>query len=351
MADSAALVPSSKRQRTDGDAQLALATGESRALAALAAGGVPRTSSLDAPTMLLTGHADAVTSVKFSPDGAHLVSGSLDKSVLLWSVRGECHNFMVLMGHKNAVLEVQWAQDGAQLLSCSADKTVRAWDAQTGQQVKKMGEHTAVVNAVAPARKGPPLLVSGSDDGTVRLWDVRVRRCVQAYSGEKRYAVTAVAFAEAADAVYAGGLDNVLRAWDLRTGTVSLSLQGHTDTITGVALSADGAHVLTNAMDATVRVWDVRPYAPAQRCVKTLTGHTHNFEKALLRCAWSPDGTKVTAGSADRNVYIWDVDAGSLLYKLPGHKGSVNEVVFHPTEPIVGSASADKTIYLGELAK
>lgn len=57
----------------------------------------------------------------------------------------------------------------------------------------------------------------------------------------------------------------------------------------------------------------------------------------------------MTAGSADRHVYIWDVASRRILYKLPGHKGSVNEVVFHPKEPIVLSASSDKTLYLGEI--
>ena len=42
---------------------------------------------------------------------------------------------------------------------------------------------------------------------------------------------------------------------------------------------------------------------------------------------------------------------GDLTYKLPGHRGSVNEVVFHPTEPIIASCSNDKSIYLGELAQ
>ena len=28
-------------------------------------------------------------------------------------------------------------------------------------------------------------------------------------------------------------------------------------------------------------------------------------------------------------VYIWDTSTRKLLYKLPGHSGSVNEVVFH----------------------
>jgi Prp8 binding protein len=49
-------------------------------------------------------------------------------------------------------------------------------------------------------------------------------------------------------------------------------------------------------------------------------------------------------------VYIWDVASRRLLYKLPGHSGSVNEVVFHPKEPVVASAGSDRQIYLGELA-
>ena len=257
---------------------------------------------------------------------------------------------MMLTGHRNAVLEVQWMPDGTQLLSCSADKTVRAWDAETGASLKQMKEHAGVVNSVCPARRGPPLLVSGADDGVTKLWDLRVRRCVQ--SCVSRFPVTAVAFADAADAVYAGGLDNEVHVWDLRTQEVTMTLAGHSDSITGIAVSGDGAHVLSNSMDNTLRIWDVRPFVkdPAQRCTKVLKGHAHNFEKTLLRCSWSPDDKKVSAGSADRNVYIWDVESGNPLYKLPGHKGAINEVVFHPSEPIVASCSSDKTIFLGELA-
>ena len=58
-------------------------------------------------------------------------------------------------------------------------------------------------------------------------------------------------------------------------------------------VSPDGTHLLTNAMDNTLRVWDMRPYAPANRCTKVFTGHQHNFEKNLLKCDWSPDGSKV----------------------------------------------------------
>ncbi len=93
--------------------------------------------------------------------------------------------------------------------------------------------------------------------------------------------------------VYSGGLDNNITVWDLRKGEQSMSLTGHTDSITGLSLNPDGTHLLSNAVDNSLRVWDMRPYAPANRCEKIFTGHQHNYERNLLRCSWSSDGSKV----------------------------------------------------------
>lgn len=38
------------------------------------------------------------------------------------------------------------------------------------------------------------------------------------------------------------------QAWDLRKVEVSMSLKGHTDTVTGLAVSPDGTHLLSNSM-------------------------------------------------------------------------------------------------------
>lgn len=256
-----------------------------------------------------------------------------------------------MSGHKNAVLEMHWTPDGDHLITCSPDKTVRAWDAESGQQIKKMAEHSSYVNACAPAPRGPPLVVSGSDDGTAKLWDLRVKGAIQTYPD--KFQVTSVAFSADADKIYTGGIDNELKVWDLRKGAESgalMALKGHTDTITGMAVSPDGTHLLTNSMDCTLRVWDMRPYVTGDtRCVKLFTGHQHNFEKTLLKCAWSADGSKVSAGSSCHSVLVWDFASRRVLYKLPGHKGTVNEVAFHPKEPIIGSAGSDKQIFLGEL--
>jgi Prp8 binding protein len=67
--------------------------------------------------------------------------------------------------------------------------------------------------------------------------------------------------------------------WDLRTNALLFKLKGHTDTVTGMSVSPDGSYVMSNGMDSSLRIWDVRPYAPQERCVKILQGHQHNFEK------------------------------------------------------------------------
>ena len=45
----------------------------------------------------------------------------------------------------------------------------------------------------------------------------------------------------------------------------------------------------------------------------------------------------MAAGSSDRHAYVWDTTSRHILYKLPGHNGSVNSVEFHPKEPIGGT--------------
>lgn len=252
-----------------------------------------------------------------------------------------------MTGHTGAVLEASFSTAGNHIYSCATDNMCAIWDLATCTRLRKLRGHTGIVNACQGARRGPELLVSGSDDATVKLWDARKRFPINTL--ENGYQTTAVCFNDNGDQVICGGIDNDLKVWDIRKNEIMFRLQGHTDTVTGIKLSPCGSYALTNGMDNTLRIWDIRPYAPAERCIKVFTGHQHNFEKNLLRCAWSTCGTRVSCGSADRFVNIWDVNTGRIVYKLPGHNGSVNDVDFHPKEPIILSASSDKTLYLGEL--
>jgi Prp8 binding protein len=65
--------------------------------------------------------------------------------------------------------------------------------------------------------------------------------------------------------VYAGGIEQDVLVYDLRKGAEAMRLAGHRDTVTGLSVCPGGDHLLTNSMDGTLRMWDMRPYAPANR--------------------------------------------------------------------------------------
>lgn len=313
----------------------------------LVASGPGRTSNLLAPIMLLSGHEGEIYTARFSPDGQILASAGFDRQIFLWNVYGECENFAVMKGHTGAILQLDFTSGSDQVVTCATDSLLMLWDVATGERVRKYRGHQTFVNSVDLARRGPQMMCSGSDDGTIKLWDSR--RKIPVSSLQNTYQVTAVNFSDTAEQVISGGIDNDIKIWDLRKNEVLYRMRGHTDTVTGIELSPDGSYLLSTAMDNTVRIWDVRPYAPVERCVKIFQGNQHTFEKNLLHVAWSADGSKVSAGSGDRFVYIWDTTTRNIVYKLPGHAGSVNAVDFHPNEPIIVSGSSDKNIYLGEI--
>ncbi|EGC34957.1 hypothetical protein DICPUDRAFT_152778 [Dictyostelium purpureum] len=310
--------------------------------------GTERTSKLEHPIIQLTGHKGEVYTCKFNSYGTALASGGFDKEIFLWNVYGECINYSVLKGHKGTILELHWSTDSNEIYSACTDKSIGVWDANKGELIKRIREHTAVVNSCYPARRGPPLVASGSDDGTARVFDTRSKGST--HTLKHKYPITSVCFSDASDQLISGGLDNIIRIWDLRNDEEPLiTMNGHQDTISGMSVSKDGAYLLSNSMDNTLRQWDIRPYAPQNRNIKTFIGAQNNFEKNLIKCSFSPDSRRVATGSSDRQVYIWDSNTTKIQYCLPGHNGTVNEVAFHPNEPIIASASSDKSIYLGEI--
>jgi Prp8 binding protein len=281
---------------------------------------------------------------------------------LLWSHANEDEfddsitsytNINVLTGHKNAVLDCAWLNDET-VVTCGADKTVMLWDAMTGQRRRKYADqHSKIVNAVdcGGTASAPHTMVSVSDDGNCLVYDDREKRPVMTLASS--YPILAVAMAASADhQVFLAGIDPKIYCWDMRRSEHAVyGMKGHADTVTSLALHPDGTHVLSNSMDKTLRTWDIRPFVPQKRHVATYTGHAHGTDRGLLKCAWSADGSLVSAGSSDHRVHIWDVLTQQELYDLPGHTGCVNAVTFHPKETsVVASGSSDQQIYVGELS-
>jgi WD40 repeat protein len=116
------------------------------------------------------------------------------------------------------------------------------------------------------------------------------------------------------------------------------TVSGHTDSVYGLAFSADGKRPATSSWDATIIIWD----AFSGVVMQTLTGHSI----MVYGVAFSPNGQKIASGSADHTVRLWDGFSGWPLQTLNGHGNSVSSVAFSPDSRRLASSSVDETIRL-----
>ncbi|MBN3909649.1 MAG: protein kinase [Nostoc sp. NMS1] len=122
----------------------------------------------------LSGHAWAVLTVAFSPDGQILATGSDDNTIKLWEVNtGQL--ICTLVGHSWSVVAVAFTADGETLLSASCDKTVKLWRVSTAEEIVTLSGHVDSVSAVAVS-KVRQLIASGSRDKTIKLWQLVEQR-------------------------------------------------------------------------------------------------------------------------------------------------------------------------------
>jgi len=149
----------------------------------------------------LKGHKDFVYSVAFTPDGAGIVSGSLDKTMKLWDISPllrHPHRLQSLIqatgqvstnqmpgnkdggekgsvcttdfvGHKDYVLSVAISPEGSWFVSGSKDRCVLFWDPKTAQpQLVLQGHKNSVISVDFSPAGG--LLATGSGDWKARIW-------------------------------------------------------------------------------------------------------------------------------------------------------------------------------------
>jgi len=304
-------------------------------------------------------HGESTTTVRFSPDGRLLATGSWDKTVKVWDLeqvreqteRHEVEKPLRRWEHTSRVWSVAFSPDGRWLASAGgkeADHTgeVNVWDINAGEKLFPSKNFTWAVRGVAFSPDGLRLATASAE--LVQVWDAQTGREQPVTCRDPHGMLENVVFSPDGQRLAAVGgnivvhPDREVKVWNAQTGEEVFSLPGHVGGLRGVAFSPDGRRLVSAGVDQTVKVWD----AQTGDEVLTLRGHLDN----VVSVAFSPDGCKLASASVDNTVRVWD---GTPLEREPtpefrtlrGHASAVTDVAFHPTDGrTLVSAGTDGTV-------
>lgn len=117
-------------------------------------------------------------------------------------------------------------------------------------------------------------------------------------------------------------------------------LEGHGGPIKGVAVSSDGARMLTASFDYSVGLWE----SANGQLVRWLEGH----EAAVNAVAFLPGDRALSVGD-DFDMIMWDLATGTALRRFEGHKGKLIGVTASPDATLAATAGWDGAVGLWPL--
>ncbi|HYX50606.1 MAG TPA: serine/threonine-protein kinase, partial [Ktedonobacteraceae bacterium] len=304
------------------------------------------TSSRPVGTLLSTcHHFRLVLALAWSPDGAYIVSATVNNAIHVWDATSGCH----LYSHRDPIKtstwtsSLAWSPDGEHIACGSDDKLVRVWQVERDDSITLKPEityrgHSSWVNAVSWSPDGNRI-ASGSDDKTVHVWQLNCTGDVEIeiYRDHSLW-VTTLAWSPNGNYIASGGNDAAIHVWDVSRKETYLIYRSHRFGVNALAWSPDGTRIASCSWDNIIRVWD----SVTGKTLFTYRGHA----SCVNTVAWSPDGTHIASGGRDKTVHVWDAFTGRIKYIYHGHASWVYAVAWSPDGTRIASAGNDGTMQI-----
>jgi WD40 repeat protein len=162
--------------------------------------------------------------------------------------------------------------------------------------------------------------------------------------------VYGVAFSADGKTMATAGADKTIRLWDVDTRQ-RLALIRYTDRVTCLAFSADGKMLASGSSDMTITLWDVARDAQGQIRGRKIATFAKDHKSPIGNIAFAPDGkTVATVASRDEVIRLWDVASGKVRTLCKGHQAAPSTVVFSADNKRLISAAGDSTIRVWDTA-
>lgn len=286
------------------------------------------------------GYSKALLDAVFSPDGMEIVVGSSNPFAYLWDLEhGEINPVLLAdpetQESKKEVRAVTYTADGSKIITGSDDNIISIWD--TKQRSKNDNDLKTSSDVLSAAiANDDSFLVAGtkSNSKNIYVWDPLESGDPKHLSGHDK-AVLSVAISPDNTRFISASADHKIIVWDREKKKLIKELADHDDRVRKVVFSPDGKYFATGSSDKTVIIWD------AKTLEKKTTFEEHTSD--VYDLAFSPDSTTILSGSKDKKAILWDLE-GNQIHEFTGHKLTVSAVHFSPTQGYAVTGSHDCTL-------
>lgn len=279
-------------------------------------------------------HKGPIFSLKWDPSGELLLSGSVDKTAIVWDAKtGEIRQQFEF--HEAPTLDVDW-KDNITFATCSTDKQIYVCQLGSPEPLRQYSGHTDEVNAVkwSPCKT---YLASCSDDKTAKIWsweedgglDGESKPFRNFVAHDREIYTLSWAPASSSDTessssdsilsrklVATASFDSTVRLWDVLSGDCVWVFTAHTEPVYSLGFSPNGKYLATGSFDEILYVYNIESVEEAKKALadgesgegKVVPLKRYKGVGGIFELVWNGKGNRIAACFSEKNVVVLNVD-------------------------------------------